>query len=200
MRTLFIAESPEDRVTARTPRELYLKIRDGLSEYLCDYVGDSEGRVIARVNYTDNLICHFFVSYGLNYTVGYPRELLHRNPQFDSVKRLSSYWWNIAAAVVGVSPKSIEEMLDLLVRLGSFCLEEAQRSQEIAALEEVMTDETVEEMRKSLGAELRQVWTALIEGLRHHDQVYRPHWETVREFVREVAKRQERVCNGARRR
>lgn len=195
---MFVAEVRGELVRAQTLRELYLKIKDHLDGSMCDYVSDYERRVVARVSYADNLICHFLVSYGLNYRCGYPSNLLFYDERFRSVKKLTPFWWHIAAAIVGAGVRDFDEMMSLLEEIKRYVVEGGARPHSIARLKGVMEPEDVKSIRDVLSDELKECWESLMRALSYHHSFYRNHWKRVHQFIREIAMRQERVCNGAR--
>ena len=50
------------------------------------------GKIRVEIRYIDNMLAHFFVSCGFNYTFGFPKERLFIQGDISSIAVLRPYW------------------------------------------------------------------------------------------------------------
>jgi len=68
------------------------KQRIELTTVFFQYEGEYERKIRVEIRYIDNMLAHFFVSCGFNYTFGFPKERLFIQGDISSIAVLRPYW------------------------------------------------------------------------------------------------------------
>lgn len=105
--------------------DLYSKI----SDYEIDYIGEmtSSKRVLVKTRLSDNLLNHVLLGCGINYTSGYPVDLL-RGVSEEHKKRvgesgIGGVWWFICASLLASDVESFDETMRFLVEVKNWIIE-----------------------------------------------------------------------------
>ncbi len=89
---MFVAEYGDRTILAKSVKEIFEKTFMFIEECMYRYEGEYNRQIIVKVSYVDNLLAHFFVSYRMNYTFGFPVEKLLRNEIYEGIEALQPIW------------------------------------------------------------------------------------------------------------
>ena len=195
---MFVAEYGSRTISAKSVREILEKTFMFIEECMYRYEGEYDRRITVKVSYIDNLLAHFFVSYRMNYTGGFPVEKLPRNEHYEKIEALQPIWWDVAALVMYVSPNNIDEVERILMAVGDYLINgvENEYVKIMRKLYGVFDDDKLEVIKKIENFE--NLWQLLIEAIRkHHEEFYSLYWNYVRGRLEKIARYQETILNGS---
>ncbi|RLF01315.1 MAG: hypothetical protein DRJ59_06315, partial [Thermoprotei archaeon] len=196
---MFLAEK-DGKIVFRSAdlKQLYNSVKDNIHNYLYDYEGRIEHkRAICYVNLIDNLVSHFFASYGLTpHTL--PEECLFRVKRYELVHKLLPLSSEIQLSITALRLGDLNELVSTLKDIKLY-LTSGRRSRIITKLNRLgFFQEDLATMVRRIIPNLDLVFETLIEGLKaHYNDFYSEYWRSVENRLIDIARRQERVLNAS---
>ncbi len=195
---MFVAKYRDKIISAGSVRDIFEKTFMFIEECLYRYEGEYDRRIVVRVSYIDNLLAHFFVSYRMNYTGGFPVEKLLRNKKYERIEALRPIWWDVSALVMYISPRNINELERILVAVGDFLINGSENEyvETMRRLYGVFDEDKLEVINKI--ENLEGLWELLMEAIRrHHEDFYSLYWNYIKDHLERIARCQETILNGS---
>ncbi|RLE59634.1 MAG: hypothetical protein DRN53_06905 [Thermoprotei archaeon] len=195
---MFLAEK-DGKVVFRSAdlKQLYNSVEDNIHNYLYDYEGRIEHkRAICYVNLIDNLVSHFFASYGLTpHTL--PEECLFRVKRYELVRKLLPLSLQIQLSITALRLGDLDGLVSTLKDIKLY-LTSGRRSRVITKLNRLgFFQEDPATMRRII-PNLDLAFETLIEGLKaHYNEFYSEYWRSVEDRLIDIARRQERILNAS---
>ena len=196
---MFLAEK-DGKVVFRSAdlKQLYNSVEDNIHNYIYDYEGRVEHkRAICYVNLIDNLVSHFFASYGLTpHTL--PKECLFRVKRYELVRKLLPFSSEIQLSITALRLSDLDELVSTLKDIKLY-LTSGRRSRIITKLNRLgFFQEDLTTMVRRIIPNLDLVFETLIEGLKaHYNEFYSEYWRSVEDRLIDIARRQERILNAS---
>ena len=194
---MFVAVCGDREFVADSVREIYSLTKGMMDKCVYSFEGDYIKQIVVEVRYVDNLLAHFFVSHGFNYTFGFPEDKLFRLDDLSGFGILKDLWWHLSSLVMYLEPKTFKDLkrvlwdiYDFLVLDSNNYIDDARRM-----LYGVFENGFVNKLRSNY--DLDALLTRLIDSITRHNEKYREYWRGVENRLREIAMRQEGIINAS---